>query len=74
MKRVIAIGLLLTAAIAFAANRPLFSVQTEDDAAKAGTRHLLLTHIHLDHAGATGTIVRRHPHIRVHVHERGAVR
>jgi glyoxylase-like metal-dependent hydrolase (beta-lactamase superfamily II) len=33
---------------------------------------LLLTHIHLDHAGATGTIVRRHPHIKVVVHERGA--
>ena len=33
---------------------------------------LLLTHIHLDHAGATGTIVREHPHIRVVVHERGA--
>jgi glyoxylase-like metal-dependent hydrolase (beta-lactamase superfamily II) len=33
---------------------------------------LLLTHIHLDHAGATGTIVRRVPHIRVVVHERGA--
>ena len=33
---------------------------------------LLLTHIHLDHAGATGTLVRRHPHIRVVVHERGA--
>ena len=35
-------------------------------------RELLLTHIHLDHAGATGTIVERHPHIRVTVHERGA--
>jgi len=34
--------------------------------------HLLLTHIHLDHAGATGTIVRRHPGIKVLVHERGA--
>jgi glyoxylase-like metal-dependent hydrolase (beta-lactamase superfamily II) len=33
---------------------------------------LLLTHIHLDHAGATGTLVRRHPKIRVVVHERGA--
>ncbi len=33
---------------------------------------LLLTHIHLDHAGATGTLVREHPHIRVVVHERGA--
>jgi len=34
-------------------------------------RHILLTHIHLDHAGATGTIVRDHPHITVYVHERG---
>ena len=36
-------------------------------------RQILLTHIHLDHAGATGTIVRAHPHITVFVHERGAV-
>jgi glyoxylase-like metal-dependent hydrolase (beta-lactamase superfamily II) len=35
-------------------------------------RHILLTHIHLDHAGATGTIVRQHPHITVLAHERGA--
>jgi glyoxylase-like metal-dependent hydrolase (beta-lactamase superfamily II) len=34
--------------------------------------HLLLTHIHLDHAGATGVITRRFPHVRVMVHERGA--
>src|SRR5436190_15561433 len=34
--------------------------------------HLVLTHIHLDHAGAAGTIVRRHPHIRVVVHRKGA--
>lgn len=33
---------------------------------------ILLTHIHLDHAGATGSLVREHPHIRVFVHERGA--
>ena len=33
--------------------------------------HILLTHVHLDHAGATGTIVRRHPHVKVFVHERG---
>ena len=33
---------------------------------------LLLTHIHLDHAGATGVIVRRQPRVRVFVHERGA--
>jgi glyoxylase-like metal-dependent hydrolase (beta-lactamase superfamily II) len=36
-------------------------------------RQILLTHIHLDHAGATGTIVRAHPHIKVFVHDRGAV-
>ncbi|HKG35081.1 MAG TPA: MBL fold metallo-hydrolase [Solirubrobacterales bacterium] len=35
-------------------------------------RALLLTHIHLDHAGAAGTLVRRWPHLHVHVHERGA--
>ena len=33
---------------------------------------LLLTHIHLDHAGATGALVRRWPGLRVYVHERGA--
>src|SRR5262245_43694445 len=35
-------------------------------------RALLLTHIHLDHAGATGTLVARYPHMRVYVHQRGA--
>ena len=35
-------------------------------------RQLLLTHIHLDHAGATGTLVRENPSIEVFVHERGA--
>jgi glyoxylase-like metal-dependent hydrolase (beta-lactamase superfamily II) len=35
-------------------------------------RGLLLTHIHLDHAGATGVLVRRFPDIPVYVHERGA--
>ncbi|HEX4568698.1 MAG TPA: MBL fold metallo-hydrolase [Vicinamibacterales bacterium] len=35
-------------------------------------RQLLLTHIHLDHAGATGSITSKHPHIEVLVHERGA--
>lgn len=34
-------------------------------------RVLLLTHIHLDHAGATGTLVSRFPDIEVYVHERG---
>jgi glyoxylase-like metal-dependent hydrolase (beta-lactamase superfamily II) len=35
-------------------------------------RHLLLTHIHLDHAGAAGTLVREHPQLQVHVAEQGA--
>jgi glyoxylase-like metal-dependent hydrolase (beta-lactamase superfamily II) len=35
-------------------------------------KHLLLSHIHLDHAGAAGHVVRAHPHIRVHVSEVGA--
>ena len=35
-------------------------------------RTILLTHIHLDHAGATGSLVARAPHIQVGVHERGA--
>jgi len=35
-------------------------------------RAILLTHIHLDHAGATGELVRRYPHLRVYVHQRGA--
>jgi glyoxylase-like metal-dependent hydrolase (beta-lactamase superfamily II) len=33
---------------------------------------ILLTHIHLDHAGATGSLVERWPHAEVWVHERGA--
>src|SRR4051812_46142580 len=35
-------------------------------------RALLLTHIHLDHAGASGSLVRRFPGLRVYVHESGA--
>ena len=55
---------------------------TTIDALKAGladrglaltdVRHLLLSHIHLDHAGAAGTIVREHPGLQVHVSEVGA--
>ena len=33
---------------------------------------LLLTHIHFDHAGAAGALVRRWPDLEVYVHERGA--
>jgi glyoxylase-like metal-dependent hydrolase (beta-lactamase superfamily II) len=35
-------------------------------------RALLLTHIHFDHAGAAGALVRRWPQLPVYVHERGA--
>ena len=38
----------------------------------ADVRHLLLSHIHLDHAGAAGVLVREHPHLQVHVSEIGA--
>jgi glyoxylase-like metal-dependent hydrolase (beta-lactamase superfamily II) len=33
---------------------------------------ILLTHIHLDHAGATGSLVRKNPRIKVYVHAKGA--
>lgn len=33
---------------------------------------ILLTHIHLDHAGATGALVRENPAIQVYVHARGS--
>jgi glyoxylase-like metal-dependent hydrolase (beta-lactamase superfamily II) len=33
---------------------------------------ILLTHIHLDHAGATGALVRENPRLAVHVHKNGA--
>ena len=35
-------------------------------------RAVLLTHIHLDHAGATGTLLLENPAIKVYVHEKGA--
>ena len=44
----------------------------EHGMALADVRVLLLTHIHLDHAGAAGTIAARVPEVRVYVHELGA--
>jgi len=38
----------------------------------AAPRALLLTHIHFDHAGVAGALVRRWPDLPVYVHERGA--
>ena len=34
--------------------------------------HILLTHIHLDHAGATGTLLHHMPRAQVYVHSKGA--
>ncbi len=38
----------------------------------ADIRHILLTHIHFDHAGAAGAIAAQNPDLRVYVHARGA--
>jgi glyoxylase-like metal-dependent hydrolase (beta-lactamase superfamily II) len=39
-------------------------------ASLADVRAILATHIHLDHFGAAGAIVRENPRVRVYVHER----
>jgi glyoxylase-like metal-dependent hydrolase (beta-lactamase superfamily II) len=44
----------------------------EEGVVLADIRHLLLSHIHLDHAGAAGVLVREHPGLQVHVSEIGA--
>ena len=44
----------------------------EQGVALTDVRHLLLSHIHLDHAGAAGVLVREHPALQVHVSEIGA--
>jgi glyoxylase-like metal-dependent hydrolase (beta-lactamase superfamily II) len=52
---------------------PASSVETLLDAlGHEAPRALLLTHIHLDHAGATGVLCRAFPSLEVYVHERGA--
>ncbi|MCP2013029.1 glyoxylase-like metal-dependent hydrolase (beta-lactamase superfamily II) [Deinococcus sp. HSC-46F16] len=45
---------------------------SERGASLSDVRHVLLTHIHLDHAGAAGTVLERVPRARAYVHERGA--
>ena len=52
---------------------PVSSVETLiDRLGPVEPRALLLTHIHLDHAGATGVLCRRYPKLKVYVHEVGA--
>ena len=38
----------------------------------ANLNAILLTHIHLDHAGATGSLVKENPRLKVYVHKLGA--
>jgi glyoxylase-like metal-dependent hydrolase (beta-lactamase superfamily II) len=51
---------------------PQSTEETLIAALDAAPRALLLTHIHFDHAGAAGALVRRWPDLPVYVHERGA--
>jgi glyoxylase-like metal-dependent hydrolase (beta-lactamase superfamily II) len=51
---------------------PESSHQTLVEAVEAPPESILLTHIHFDHAGAAGALVRRWPDVEVWVHERGA--
>ncbi len=44
----------------------------EHGLAVAELRHLLLSHIHLDHAGCAGVLTRENPGLQVHVSEIGA--
>jgi glyoxylase-like metal-dependent hydrolase (beta-lactamase superfamily II) len=50
----------------------LFAELTRSGISLSDVRALLLTHIHLDHAGASGTLVQQNPRLRVYVHEKGA--
>ncbi len=51
---------------------PGSTVETLLEGLEAEPRALLLTHIHLDHAGASGVLAARFPELRVYVHEVGA--
>lgn len=51
---------------------PTSCVETLLEGLEEEPRALLLTHVHLDHAGAAGTLARRYPSLQVYVHERGA--
>ena len=45
---------------------------SETDASLGDITQILVTHIHLDHAGAAGSLLRRLPEARLFVHPRGA--
>ncbi len=65
-------GLLLVDPGPTSALENLKAALREADASLADVRALLLTHIHLDHAGAAGSIVAEAPHVHVYVHRLGA--
>lgn len=50
----------------------LTAAMREHGVAPTDLHAVLLTHIHFDHAGATGLLVEANPALRVFVHERGA--
>jgi len=50
----------------------LESALSDHGRALSDVKTILLTHIHLDHAGATGTLLARLPGASVYVHQRGA--
>jgi glyoxylase-like metal-dependent hydrolase (beta-lactamase superfamily II) len=51
---------------------PTSSLETLLDNLEEEPQALLLTHIHLDHAGSAGVLCRKFPQLKVYVHERGA--
>lgn len=50
----------------------LAAVRDIADGDEQALRHVLLTHIHLDHGGSAGILAARLPNVTVYVHERGA--
>jgi glyoxylase-like metal-dependent hydrolase (beta-lactamase superfamily II) len=51
---------------------PLLSALCDAGFDPGNVTHLLLTHIHLDHAGAVGTLLPHMPRAKVYVHSKGA--
>jgi len=50
----------------------IFEAVQEIGIPKNDIKRAIVTHIHLDHSGGTGWLVKRLPHLKVYVHERGA--
>ena len=50
----------------------ILKVLDEKNIAYSQVKHIILTHIHLDHAGGAGELLKHLPNAKVYVHERGA--